>query len=114
MVMQSGCAAQPGCVIDTSSIMVVQVNKHNKESEPMQTPDDALSDLIGAATREGGAKGAAIGGMIGTCGGALLAGAMFIGVTTTASFTAPALLGAAAAGALVSGIAGVVQGAKSK
>lgn len=80
----------------------------------MQTPDDALSDLIGETTREGGAKGAVIGGMIGTCGGALLAGAMFIGVTTTAAFSAPALLGAAAAGALVSGIAGAVQGAKSK
>lgn len=99
---------------DALSIMVVQVNKHKKGSESMQTPDDALSELIDAATRKGGATGAVIGGAIGTCGGALLAGAMFIGVTSTAAFSAPALLGAAAAGALVSGIAGAIHGAKSK
>lgn len=80
----------------------------------MQTPHDALSELIGQATREGGANGAVVGGMIGMCGGALLAGALFIGVMTSAAFSVPALLGAAAAGAVVSGIAPAMQGAKSK
>ena len=80
----------------------------------MATPDDMLNELIDGATERGGVEGAVVGGMIGTCGGALLAGAMFIGVTTTATFSVPALLGAAAAGALVSGIAGAVQGSKSK
>ncbi|HHW86804.1 MAG TPA: hypothetical protein GX400_11430 [Chloroflexi bacterium] len=79
----------------------------------MQISEDALSELTGQATHEGGAKGAVVDGMNDACGRALLAGALFVGVTMSAAFSVPALLGATDAGAVAS-IAGTMQGAKAK